>query len=579
MASRPLAAVLAALLVALVPGAPALRAQDNARSAFTLSIVGTSDFHGGLLPKDGRGGIGLFSGYVRNLRAARARDRGAVLLIDAGDMFQGTLESNMTEGATVVAAYNRLGYAAAAIGNHEFDFGPVGTGSKPGADRRGALKARAAEARFPFLAANIIDASTGAPVAWPNVHPSVIVSAAGIKVGIVGVTSESTLETTSAANTRGISIGDVLSTVIARARELRSRGARVVILAAHAGGGCTKFDNPTDLTSCDGNSEMFRVMRQLPPGLVDAVVAGHTHNAMAHQVGEVPVVQSYSSARAFGRIDLTVDRASKKVTGRRVFPPRELCAREDPTTHACAPAVEGAASVPATYEGRPVVEEPAIASLVATAAKQVDALKRASLSVVADTPIRRARDEESALGNLVVDLMRVAMPGADVAVTNGGGVRRDLPAGPLTYGDMYEVIPFDNVFARLTMTGGQFRRVIENNLQSTAPILSMSGVRAQWRCQGTAVEVTLVRDSGLAIKDDDQLTIATSDFLATGGDGVFVPARPFTDATTAADTVDLRDTLVMQLRERGGRLREAQLVDPAAPRWTLPRERPVRCGR
>ena len=95
-------------------------------------------------PRDGRGGVETLSGYLTNLRAARKAD-GGVLLVDAGDMFQGTVESNLAEGAPVVAAYNTLGYAAAAIGNHEFDFGVVGPGVAPAgssADVRGALKAR-----------------------------------------------------------------------------------------------------------------------------------------------------------------------------------------------------------------------------------------------------------------------------------------------------------------------------------------------------------------------------------------------------------------------------------------------------
>src|SRR5687767_1552592 len=97
----------------------------------TLSIVGTNDLHGGVTARAGRGGLALLGGYLKNLRAARARDGGAVLLVDGGDMFQGTLESNLAEGAPVVAAYNALGYTAAAVGNHEFDFGPVGPAATP----------------------------------------------------------------------------------------------------------------------------------------------------------------------------------------------------------------------------------------------------------------------------------------------------------------------------------------------------------------------------------------------------------------------------------------------------------------
>ena len=102
----------------------------DARGARTLTIIGTNDLHGALdrLP--------LLAGFIANVRAARAADGGGVLLLDGGDMFQGTLESNLAEGADVVSAYNAIGYDAVAIGNHEFDFGPEGPGVTAKAGRR-----------------------------------------------------------------------------------------------------------------------------------------------------------------------------------------------------------------------------------------------------------------------------------------------------------------------------------------------------------------------------------------------------------------------------------------------------------
>ena len=115
-----------------------------------------------MFPADGQDGVALLGGYLRNLRAARAADGGAVLLLDAGDTFEGGIASNISEGGLVVDAYNALGYDALAIGNHEFDYGavddaPADLGGAP--DKRGALKAAVARARFPFLAANLIDAA------------------------------------------------------------------------------------------------------------------------------------------------------------------------------------------------------------------------------------------------------------------------------------------------------------------------------------------------------------------------------------------------------------------------------------
>src|ERR1041384_5706257 len=96
-----------------------------ARAPFVLSFMGLNDLHGRLRA------LPAFAGYVNNVRRARANDGGAVALVDAGDMFQGTLESNLTEGASVIAAYRTLGMTVATLGNHEFDFGPTPGGDDP----------------------------------------------------------------------------------------------------------------------------------------------------------------------------------------------------------------------------------------------------------------------------------------------------------------------------------------------------------------------------------------------------------------------------------------------------------------
>src|SRR5476649_802395 len=201
----------------------------------TLSIVGTSDLHGVAFPRNGLGGLPLLAGYVNNLRAVRASDGGAVLLIDSGDTFQGGIESNLSEGALVVDAYNAMGYTAEAVGNHDFDFGSVDSPAArqlPG-DPRGALKARAAQARYPFLAANLIDEATGRPVEWPNVRPSVLVDAAGVKVGVVGVMTIVALRATLAANVQGLRVAPLGPAIAAEASKLRAAGAQVVIVASH----------------------------------------------------------------------------------------------------------------------------------------------------------------------------------------------------------------------------------------------------------------------------------------------------------------------------------------------------------
>jgi len=510
----------------------------------TLSIVGTNDLHGGISERDGRGGLALLGGYVKNLRAARAKDGGAVLLLDGGDMFQGTLESNVSEGASVVAAYNALGYTAAAVGNHEFDFGPAGPPATPrnaSDDPNGALKARAAEAKFPFLAANLFERSRNAPVAWPNVRPTALVNAGSLRVGIIGVMTRGALTATISANVTHLTIAPLTETIRTHATALRAEGADVVVVASHAGGRCTEFERPEDLSSCGANDEIFVVARELPAGLVDAIVAGHTHAIIGHQVAGIPITEAWSNGRGFGRIDLQVDRASKKVVGKRSYRPVEL--------------------VRAEYEGAPVLPDPAIERVLAPALDAVREIKSRPIgNVVVETPIRR-QSPISPLGQLFTDAMLASTPGADVAINNsGGGLRADLPAGPLIYGNVYEVMPFDNLMVRIRLTGAQLRQVFANTIPRNR-VIGFSGVRVSADCSSGTPAVTMTRPSGAPIRDEETVQVAVSNYLATGGDGILTPVMPPDGFPIDHSAPLLRDMFADYLASYKGPLREEWFLE------------------
>src|SRR5262245_28208844 len=388
--------------LALVLGVCGSGSAATSPDLVTLSIVATTDLHGNLVPRDGRGGLAAFGGYVRNLRAARTDDGGAVLLVDSGDTFQGGIESDLSEGAVVVDAYAALGYTAVAIGNHEFDFGAAdgpGARERPDADPRGAIKALAVRAPFPFLAANLIDDATGLRVAWPNVHASTLITVAGVKVGIVGIMTIDALRATLRANVQGLRVAPLAETVAAEADALRARGALVVIVVAHAGGACAELGAPHDLASCDPNAEIFELAHRLPRGLVDVIAAGHTHQAVAHEVDGIAIVQAYSLGRAFGRVDVAFDRRAGAVAERTIFPPQDVCVPQDQGV-ACDGRPIGGTVASASYEGRALTADPAIEAAMAPALARVRALRAAPLGVVLDTPIPRAGVPDSPLGNL-----------------------------------------------------------------------------------------------------------------------------------------------------------------------------------
>ena len=530
----------------------------------TLSIVGTTDLHGRVFPSNGHGGLEQLGGYLRHLRAARAADGGAVLLLDAGDTFQGGIESNLSEGALVVDAYNALGYDALAIGNHEFEFGALDTavGQDERSDMRGALKAAAARARFPFLAANLIDEATGRPVEWPNVRPSTIVDTAGLRVGIVGLMTRDGLTKTLAANVEGLFTVALAPTVEAEARQLRQHGADVVVVLAHAGGGCERFDDPADLSSCDNEAEIFQLARQLSRGLVDAIVAGHSHAAVAHEVAGIPVIQAYSWGRAFARLDLTIDRGG--VVSKQLFSPQVVCATVGPEGACAAHGVKTP-----HYEGAPVKPDESVTRAMQPALERVNRWRETPLGIALETPLERNRDGlESPLGNLFADALRAAVSGGDVAIGLGarrGGLRADLPAGPLTRGSLYDAFPFDNRVVSLALTGAQLRHALAGVVaRPRRGLPGVSGVRVLVACNGASPEIEVLRPSGEPIGRTEKLIVVTTDFFAARAPFGFSSRPPETPLPTAPL---VRSVAADWVTAWGGRLSVADLSGP--PRWEV----------
>jgi 5'-nucleotidase len=200
-----------------------------------------------------------------------------------------------------------------------------------------------------------------------------MVTAAGVRVGIVGLLTDVTLSATMAANTRGLAIAPLAPALAAEAQKLRAAGASVVIAVAHAGGVCNAFDDPHDLSSCNANEEIFKVARAIPAGAVDVIVAGHRHYEIAHEVAGLAIIESRSSGRTFGRVDLTVDAATHHVLDKRIFRPHDICAFERPDG-ACA-AQSDVSAEPAMYEGRAVVASREIDTILAPAIARADQIK------------------------------------------------------------------------------------------------------------------------------------------------------------------------------------------------------------
>jgi 2',3'-cyclic-nucleotide 2'-phosphodiesterase (5'-nucleotidase family) len=533
-----------------------------------ISVVGTNDLHGRMLARDAAGGLPLLAGYLRNLRLAREKDGGAVVLLDAGDIYHGTVESNLGEGREIIAAYNLLGYDAVAVGNHEYDFGPIGSAvisGSSGEDSRGAIKARAQEANFPFLAANLIEQASGGPVSWRNVQSSVLIVKSRVKIGIIGVSTIDTIQTTIAANMHGLDFLPLAETVLIESRKLRQEGASLVFLTAHAGGQCSDFSNPTDLTSCDLSSEIFALANKLSPDSVNVIVAGHIHEGIAHEVNGIPIISSYGEGRAFGRIDLKIRVDTGDIVSKRIYRPQYVCEFQSPASEPCqSETAEKLSRRIVEYEGQIVEKDRSISDVLVPAIDRARDQSEMQLGITLSTTIGVTNGRESPLGNLVTDAVFESIAGTDAVILNttGGFVTASLKKGPQTYGMIFEVIPFENNAITLDLTGAEVKTVLKDDIQTNRKWLGVAGINVQATCENGSLNIELTRLSGETIADEDHLSVVTSEFLAAGGDSLLasiIPLGGFDFSYNSSPSI--RELVISWLQQQPAILDEARFLD------------------
>ncbi len=557
--------ILAPLLLLSVLAASALA--QTAPQPVHVVVVGTTDVHGWFAGHDDRaphyGGLPLFASYVEALRAA---NQGNVILVDSGDLFQGTLESNLFEGEPVVAGYNAIGYNAAAVGNHEFDYGPVGPDSvarTKDQDPLGALKRNAAAAHFPFLAANLVEAASGKTPSW--VKPYIVVTTGGAKIGIIGLSTPDTPNVTTPQNVASLRFTDPVQAVRRAASELRSQKVDAIIAIGHMGGKCGDIKNVEDAGSCEKEQEAMRLLTALPPGTIDGYFAGHTHQQMRNIINGVPASQGLAYSREFSTLDLWIDPVAHHVTKSALRPLTMICASVFTGTESCDShdAPKGTAMVPRTFEGRTIAADAKLAALLQPYLEKVAAKRNEKLGIKTTAPFTREYSKESTLGDLMTDAIRSGT-GADIAVVNSGGIRATLKAGDLVYGDVFEVSPFDNYVAVVPLTGAQVLDALQRTSNGERGILQVSGLRytidAAKDSGKPAAErqrvVAATLADGKALDRAATYKVAMPDFLSSGGDGLMPIMQhvPKEKVDVLYDHGPLREIMISALQKRGGEL-------------------------
>ncbi|MEB3329661.1 MAG: 5'-nucleotidase C-terminal domain-containing protein [Candidatus Sericytochromatia bacterium] len=495
---------LAAALLGVAPVAPALAAPE------LLTILHTNDTHDHLEPfnaggAEGIGGIARRTTLFRRIR----KETPATLVLDAGDVFQGTPLFNFYAGEPDYMTMAQAGYDVLTVGNHDLD---------NGLENLQQQVRHLGQGRGP-VSANMLD-EAGKPLF--ESHREVQVGK--LKVAVIGALGVEAFHAVAEPRRKGVQILEPLPVLRELVGRLRPK-VDLVVLLTHIGH--------------EGEVELAHALPE-----VDLIVGGHSHTkveapvVVSHPGGRnTLVVQAFQWGQFVGRLDLQVE-------GRRIVG-------------------HTGRLIPVTADLPP---DPAVAATVARYADRIAVQMKEVVgrSEAAFTNSRK-RDGDTPLGNLIADVMRETT-GTDVGLMNSGGIRAPLPKGPITRGMVFSMLPFENYLVTFACSGAELQRILDfaASRNGKSGSLQVSGVR--YTVDGVrATEVTV---NGRPLDPAARYRVTTNDYIAQGNDG----AEVFRSIAAVGNTgLLMRDAFLQHLSRNpvlslpeGGRIRKREAT-PARP--------------
>ena len=459
----------------------------------TLTILHTNDTHA-RVKDDGKAiGFAKMATYVEELKK-----EGNVLVLDAGDMFQGLPIANLEKGQSIVSVVNQVGYDAMVPGNHEFDFG---------SDNLLELRDKI---NFPMLSANIVTAS-GEEV----FKPYIVKEFDGVKVGVFGLTTPETYYKTHPNNVKGYEFNEIVASAQKAVKALKeTEKVDVVVMVSHLG-----LDEG-DLTS--------DVVAEQVEG-IDLIVDGHSHSNLpeGREVNGTLIVSTGEYFTNIGRVDLTI--TNGKVADTKV----KLVSYTD--------LAEVTANEAITSE---------IIKLEEEQAKVLETVV-GKTSVVLDGERANVRTGETNLGQLATNAM-IAETGAQMAITNGGGIRASIPVGDITMKHIQEVFPFGNTVMVKEIKGSDILAALEHGVsgypEQMGAFPHTAGITfTLYAGEEAGNRIGNVKIAGESLQLDKLYTVVTNDFMAAGGDGYTM----FGEYPVKAEYNTLMDILLGYIKDLG----------------------------
>ncbi len=490
-------------------GFPARAAERAARRgrAKTISIFHTTDLHGRILPTstyDGLDDVGGFARVASCLRRWRQECPDS-LTVDVGDVVQGTAVSIHSGGRLMIDLFNRLGYDAWTLGNHDFDWGPEKT------------EALLADSACPVLTANLERGGSrpgGFTGAWDKVKPWTIREVGGFRIGLIGLITPGLPFWLAPETLGGVAPLDPAETLVRAVAEVRGEKVDAVVVTGHMG---WRFND-------DYANPVRTVLRDLKG--VDIYLAGHSHqNQPSWMLHDVLCSQASYFGIHCGRIDLTFDLATRKLVDRKAF----TLLMDD------------------RFPLDPLVLQLARPDLAASEAELAREVATVSNRI-------SGKGRNSGLARLICQCGadELAKQGSRVdGVFHGTFGSGDLEPGTLTVGDCWKIIPYENMLVTAELTAAELAAVLAEDGKIRDSDRTLWPFEVTRDGQG---QITRIALDGVVVAADRRLTIAFNSYDAQSGGRRMMKTRDILaapDAKRTTSAIDTRTALISGLLDRG----------------------------
>ena len=538
--------------------------------------MSTNDIHGAYYPQYINGSTSYSYGGVEYLgkyiSIMREEWGDKFMWLDGGDIFQGGLESALSKGDIMTDFMNKMQCNASTIGNHEWDYG------------QDFLIRQMARSQFPYIVDNILNTTSNKTLFLPNQVITKIFDFGKIKIGVIGITTVTTPQTTF-GDLHGIKFLDYSDIIIREAKELRKK-TNSVILLSHAGMKCLKdgdsklklqiWTKNSKQKECNPEDEIYILLNALPEHTVDAVVAAHKHDVTHHWINGTPVFSSLNNAVYSQIMYLPFDKKSGELIRDEIKmeSPLPVCEKIFEKTRRCTPMnpkdVKKLGKLSKfSFHGTVIEKEPLLKNISETYWPKYNNFV-SSIITKSNDVLQMNKNSENSLGNLYCDIMRRAT-GADVSILNSGAFRNTWNPGQISLANIFGMSPFETRIVTVEMTGEELLKMLEQTQGGKYGFYPTSGLKLLVSLEPKKKLYYAKLFDGLyeyPIENNKTYTVATTDFdIPYGGDD-FADVMKWYEPRHLKYYDVVRNTIIDYLK-RVATIKDKQFVRSSLPRMRI----------